>query len=81
MAWETLSSRRVAASPGEPTIQDRAWDKRWHRRFAQAACSSGLGVRAAKHWPGHEGQRFGAPSLLGERMGTIQGHRECPAIS
>lgn len=41
MAWESgcLSQRG--------NIQDRTWDKRCHRRFGQAACSSRLGVRAA----------------------------------
>lgn len=80
MAREMPSWRGVAASSREPGIQDRAWDKRWHRRLGQAGCSSRLGVGAAGHWPGHEGQRFGALSL-GGRTGTTQGHGECPAIS
>lgn len=45
------------------SAQDRAW----------------VGVGAAGHWPGCEGQCFGALSL-GGRMGMIQRHREWPGI-
>lgn len=70
MAWESgyLSQRG--------NIRDRNWDKRWHRRFGQAACSSRLGVGAAGLWR----PVLRCPKPRGEK-GTIQGHRECLVIS